>query len=198
MIPAVLLAAGASARFAPGHKLLAQYGGKAVIHWSVKAALCARVCPVILVVGHRQNDIMRSLDQLAHHPRLQVVHNAKWSTGRASSLCAGLQAIPSQAPGALVFPADMPLMSTELINAVADGFLQTGALCFPVYDQGKGHPVAFPRSWFDALCQLQGDTSGFELIAANWGSATRLERVDRQTQYNLNTPEDYEKLLQLK
>ena len=153
------------------------------------------------IIGQYDGLVIRSAtkvtaDLLNAAPRLKVVGNTSWSTGRASSLCAGLSAVPSQAPGALVFPADMPLMSTHLINAVVSAFLQTGALCFPVYNRRKGHPVAFPRSWFVRLRQLNGETSGYELILGGWGGAVKLERTDEQTQWNLNTPESYGKLLQ--
>lgn len=196
MIPGIVLAAGASARFAPSHKLLAPYRGKAVVYWSVKAALYSKLNSVLVVVGCRQTEILAALAELVDHPLLKVVPNAEWATGRASSLQAGLSAVPSQAPGALVYPADMPLMSVDLINAVTDAFLRTGALCFPLYNQRKGHPVAFPRSWFQQLASLRDETSAYELILGDWDSAMKLQRMDGRTQCNLNTPQDYRELLE--
>lgn len=191
-----MLAAGASTRFAPHHKLLAPWRGKALVYHSVKAALDARrVADVYLVLGCRAAQVSAALGTLKDHPKLCVVHNPDWAAGRTASLRAGLGALPKNVQGVLAYPADMPCMSASLIDDVLGEFVRARKVTFPVYNRQKGHPVAFPRAWFGALCALQDDQSAYALIQAAGDEANKLERTDALTQRNVNSPQDYKRLL---
>lgn len=197
MVPGIVLAAGKSARFEPEHKLLKEFRGKAVVYHSVKSALNSRLDRVFVVLGHVSSRVVDALEELKSHPKLRQVYNADWESGRASSVRAGLDALPDHVKGALVYPGDMPLLTPGLIDDVVNAFVGTQQLCFPTYNQKKGHPVAFPASWFVALCRLKNDESGYRLVQSNWNMATKLPRTDVDTQLNLNTLEDYERLVAL-
>lgn len=197
MVPGIVLAAGKSARFEPEHKLLKKFRGNAVIYHSVKSALNSKLDRVFIVLGRAKDVIVDALEELIFHPKLRQVYNADWESGRASSLRAGLHALPANTSAALIYPGDMPLLTPELIDDVVDAFVRTRQLCFPMYNREKGHPVAFPTSWFDALCRLENDESGYRLIQSGWHPATKLPRTDVDTQLNLNTLEDYERLVAL-
>lgn len=193
-LPGIVLAAGASTRFGARHKLLEAVGGCTVLAHTLTAVLGARLDPVLLVVGHRAAEVVAGLGELAHHPKLVVIPNPMRESGRASSLRAGLEGLPPDVPACLAMPGDLPLMTRDLIDAVVEAACRTRALCFPVYNQRKGHPVAFPRSWFARLGQLEGDRSAHDLIQDAWDTATRLPRQDARTQFNVNTPQDLKRL----
>lgn len=197
MIPGIVLAAGASRRFAPHHKLLQPYQSHAIIHHGLKAALDSDLSQVILIVGHRGDEVVEALGELNQHPKLLVLHNSNWQTGRASTLRLGLDNLNETVEGVLVYPGDMPLISTPLINDLIEAF-QPRLACFPLYNQRKGHPVIFPSTWFEDLKNLEGEQSALELIKTQWDTAIKLERTDIETQMNVNTPRDYEALLQYK
>lgn len=193
-LPGIILAAGASIRFAPRHKLLQAFRGKPLVWHVVSVSLEAGLSPVLLVVGYHSKQIVKALGTLGNHPQLQVVYNPEWESGRASSLKAGIRRLPATAEGFLAAPADLPLLSTDLLGSLIDAFAHTGRLCFPVYDGKKGHPVIFPRFWFARLLDLHGEQSAHALIRSHWASATKLERTDVETQINVNTPKDYRQL----
>jgi molybdenum cofactor cytidylyltransferase len=195
MIPGIMLAAGASTRFAPAHKLLMRYGDKTIIDHSVQTALNSSLTQVVVVTGYLREEIEDALSNLANHSKLQLIHNPDWKTGRASSLRAGLGALNDEVDGFLAWPADMSQMTSSLINDVVDTFSSTRQLCFPMYNQRKGHPVAFPIDWRQKLSLLEGDESGFKLIEEYWVDAVKLERSDIETQLNLNTKDDYDTLI---
>ncbi len=130
-IPGIVLAAGAGRRFG-GNKLLALLGRRPVIYHSFQATLDAPLDPVYLVVGHEHEKVLAALDELRTHPRLRILYNTLWQAGRASSLRLALDALPTEAPGAVVLLGDMPLMTSELIARVVRAFTETKRLCFPV------------------------------------------------------------------
>lgn len=195
VISGIVLAAGASRRFAPQHKLLQSYQSHAIIYHSLKAALNSDLSQVTLIVGHRGDEVLEAIGELNRHSKLKILNHPDWEAGRASTLRVGLNHLDESVEGVLVYPGDMPLISTSLINDLIEAF-QPRLACFPLYNQRKGHPVIFPNNWFEALQNLEGEQSALELIKANWETAIKLKRKDIETQLNVNTPEDYEALMQ--
>ena len=198
MLPGVVLAAGEGRRFKLGNKLLLPFRGKAVIYHVVREALESELDLVILVLGHESERVLEALEELAEVPKLRAVKNEGWRSGRASSVRAGIAALPGGARGALFLQGDMPLMTSELIDLVAEGLIESNApLCFPVYRGEKGHPVAFARELLPELARLQGDQSGLPVVKRYWDLAHKLPLEDGLTQFDLDTEEDYARLLEL-
>ncbi len=204
-IPGVVLAAGEARRFQTvskcqkrANKLLLPFRGKPVIYHTLKEMLNSQLEPVLLVVGYEHEKVTDALRELKHHPKLHIVLNEQWASGRASSVRAAIQKLPEDAIGALFLPGDMPLMKRHLIDLVAKRFRETQRLCFPLFKGEKGHPVAFPKALLSELAELTGDTSGLELIKKNWAEAVKLPLDDEAAQFDLDTYEDYDRLLKLK
>src|SRR3546814_5652725 len=91
----LILAAGLSRRFGGGHKLLAELEGKPVIRHVVEAALASSARPVLLVTGHQA----AAVEAAAGDGGITRVRNAAYAEGLASSLQAGLRALPSDLDG---------------------------------------------------------------------------------------------------
>ena len=195
-LPGVVLAAGQGTRFQGAYKLLLPFRGHAIIYHTVKAMLDSQLSPVLLVVGFEHENVLKALSELGDHSKLQMVHNERWQTGRASSVKVAISRLPKDVPGALFLPGDMPLMTSALIDRVAQRFLQTSKLCFPVYQGQKGHPTAFPRELLPQFDELEGETSGLTIVQRHWDEAEKieLEASDEFTQLDLDTGADYERL----
>ncbi|MFS8038436.1 NTP transferase domain-containing protein [Xanthobacter sp. AM11] len=163
---AVILAAGRSARMGGGvNKLLAEVGGVPVIRRVAQAALASRAQPVIVVTGHESERIAAALAGLD----VVLVHNGAHATGMASSLRAGIGAVPETAAGALVVLGDMPLLSPALLDRLMAAYApQDGRfIAVPVAGAARGHPVLWSRRYFADLCALEGDVGARHLLAAN-------------------------------
>jgi molybdenum cofactor cytidylyltransferase len=195
-IPGIILAAGASHRFGQ-NKLLIPLGGHAVLYHALQAALTAPLDPVILVLGYECDKALQALEELRGSPKLRVLKNSHWAQGRAESLKLGLAAVPAHAPGALLLLGDMPLMTPALIARVAQAFLRAHTLCFPIYRGLPGRPVAIPRELFGEFAQLCGDASGLPILQKYWERAIKLELApdEEPTQWDIDTPEDLERML---
>lgn len=211
-IPGVILAAGEAKRFQTvskfassqvrrcqkkANKLLLPFRGKPVIYHTLKEMLKSQLEPILLVLGYESEKVIEAIRELKHHPKLQIIFNDLWASGRASSVRAAIEKLPEDAPGVLFLPGDMPLMKRRLIDLVANTFRETQKLCFPLHKGEKGHPVVFPKALLSELAQLSGDTSGFKLVKKHWDEAVKLPLEDESTQLDLDTLEDYERLLEL-
>jgi molybdenum cofactor cytidylyltransferase len=195
-IPGIVLAAGASHRFGQ-NKLLIPLGGHAVLYHALQAALTAPLDPVILVLGYESDKALQALEELRGSPKLRVLKNSHWAQGRAESLKLGLAAAPAHAPGAVVLLGDMPLVTPALIARVAQAFLRAHTLCFPIYRGLPGRPVAIPRELFGEFAQLSGDASGLPILQKHWERAIKIELApdEEPTQWDIDTPEDLERML---
>lgn len=114
--------------------------------------------------------------------------------GMGDSIAAAVRATRT-APGWLILPGDLPLVSPESLRAVASA-LQTHAVVLPVYEGQRGHPVGFSSSCREALLQLHGAEGAAAVVKANPG-AMRLELDDPGIVVDVDTPDDLSRAQQL-
>ncbi len=183
-VAAVLLAAGQARRMGESglHKLLAEFDGVPLVRRSAEMLLASKATPVVVVTGHRQQDIAAELSSL--DVRLQ--DNPSHEAGMASSLIAGFtRPDVAAADGVLVMLADMPGVTVTHIDALLGAFGDAGgeAIVRAVSNGKRGNPVILPRATYDAVRNLQGDvgaraiieTSGLPVIDVDIGPAAHLD-----------------------
>ncbi|WP_159947945.1 molybdopterin-binding/glycosyltransferase family 2 protein [Rhizobium sp. 18065] len=183
-IAVVILAAGRASRMGEGgqHKLLAEFGGEALVHRVARQAIEAKIGPVHVVVGHRSDEVSAAL----HGLDVTIIDNPHYATGMASSLKTGLERTEvSEAPGMLVLLADMPNVATDDIRALAKAFAKASATAIvrAVADGQRGNPVILPRSTYEALKAIEGDigarpvieSAGLPVVDVEIGGAARLD-----------------------
>lgn len=161
-VAAVLLAAGRSTRFGNESKLLAQVGGKALVRHVAEAAVNSMANPVIVVTGHRAEEVQSQLQGLP----IKVVHNHLFANGLSMSLKAGFSALPPEAPAAIILLADMPFMRAELIDALISGWQDRGrpAALVPVLNGRRGNPVVISCALHTAIKGLSGDIGAGSIL----------------------------------
>jgi len=158
-LEAIILAAGAGARFGGG-KLLATWRGRPMIEAALAHAAAAPVRGVTLVIGAdpRVADVARAwVGAAAPSVPLAVVHAADHAEGMAASLRAGMASLPADTDGALVFLGDMPRIPSETAARLAAAFPGPHAAVAPTCQGRRGHPVLFGSALFPELGALTGD-----------------------------------------
>ena len=193
-VGAVILAAGQSSRFrAAGGpdltKLVAKLDGKPIVRRVVEAALATKARPLVVITGYARDSVEAAVADLD----VGLTFNPKFASGLASSLKAGLAAMPADAAGALVLLGDMPWIEPPLIDALIDAFLaQEGALAAAPSRAGRrGNPVLLGRGLFEAAMRLSGDEGARGLIAALGASElVDVEAPDTGVTFDIDTPED--------
>lgn len=186
MIAGLLLAAGRGRRFG-ADKLAAKLNGRSVIRWSAES-LASEVDALYVVVPLGSNDAMRSLSRL----EVEVCFVENWARdeGMASSIRAGVAALPADVEAVMVALADQPLMSRDVMRALTARW-RTGdvSAVAPMYRDGRGHPVLFGRECFASLLLLRGDVGARSVLDA-LGSRLALVAVDANVPVDVDTPAD--------
>lgn len=166
-VAALILAAGLSSRFGNGHKLLADLESKPVLRHVVEHVQASSLDPVLLVTGHRAEDV-----RTAAGPGVKTVHNPSYAEGLASSLRAGLNALPPGLDGVLVCLGDMPDVSSATFEALIAAFNPTEgrAICVPVIGGKRGNPTLWGLQFLPELMRLEGDSGARGLLGphAEW------------------------------
>ncbi|MFG1344634.1 molybdopterin-binding/glycosyltransferase family 2 protein [Xanthobacter autotrophicus DSM 431] len=184
---AVILAAGRSSRMGQGgNKLLAEVGGVPVIRRVAEAALASKAAPVIVVTGHEHERVDAALAGLG----VRLVHNPDYASGMASSLRAGIIAVPETSAGALVVLGDMPLVAPQLLDRLIDAYApaQGRLISVPVAGEARGHPVLWSRRYFGDLCALEGDVGARHILAANTEVVAEVRVSGEEAFLDVDTP----------
>lgn len=166
-VPAIILAAGASTRLGRP-KQLERLRGERLLERAVRLAVGAGLTPTV-VLGCAAELIERECAL----PRGCVLLNPDWRSGMASSVRAGLAALPPDVPGALLMTCDQPgVTAMHLRQLVAQG-LANRCVVGSAYAGKRGVPAWFPAEVFPRMMQLVGDTGARELLGT--GTAIDLE-----------------------
>ncbi len=193
-VGAIVLAAGQSSRFrAAGGpdptKLVAKLDGKPIVRRVVEAALATKARPVVVVTGYARDSVEAAVADLD----VGVAFNPEFASGLASSLNAGLAAMPRDVAGALVLLGDMPWIEPRLADALIDAFLaREGALAaVPLREGRRGNPVLLSRGLFEAATRLTGDEGARGLIGALGAhELVEVEAPDTGVTFDIDTLED--------
>lgn len=141
--PTVLvLASGRGERFiasgGQGSKLDALIKGKSVLHWTLDAVKATGLPWHVEDQGH---------------------------SGMGDSIAAAVSAAP-EAAGWLILPADLPLISSPTILAVAQAIERGAQAAYPIYLGQRGHPVGFAASNGLQLRNLKGNQGAAGIVSA--------------------------------
>lgn len=166
-VAAIVLAAGKSERFraaggAEVSKLVAPLRGEALVRAAARAALGSRARPVVVVTGHAREAVETALADLP----LGFAHNPAFATGLASSLKAGVAALPGDAAGALVLLGDMPAVTPATVERLLEAFeARPDALAIlPLTGGRRGNPALVARALFAGISELTGDKGARSLL----------------------------------
>lgn len=189
-VASIILAAGASRRMGRP-KMLLPYGSGTVLSSAVAPHLEAGAGPVIVVLGHRADEV-RSAAKLPADPRLSTVVNLDWAEGMASSIRRGLKEC-GEVSAVLLALGDQPGVDVARVKAVLAAWAPDIRLVVPVHGDRGSHPVLFARSLFPELRDLRGDVGAREVVRRHWTEAVR---VPAPALADIDTEEDYRSVRQ--
>lgn len=189
-IAAIVLAAGRSSRMGL-HKLLLSLGNRPLVAHVVAAACGSQADPVLVVVGHDAGRVGAALSP----DRFRVVENPDYAEGMATSLRAGIAAVPPASAGAIILLADQPLVTAELLDRlITAASADRDAFVAAAYDGRRASPVYFPSRSFPELEAVEGDEGGRSVLARHPDRVRLVECGDIASALDIDRPEDYERV----
>ena len=182
MIAAVVLAGGESRRMG-FPKLTLEHAGRTLLAGAVHRA--KQVSDLVVVVVGAYPEVYAPI---AEGAGATVVENPAWASGLASSLRAGVAALPAEVEGTLVLLADQPFVTPEHLQMLIDTYRTSKApLVFSAYEGVEGAPSFVGQALFAEVDTLTGDKGLRGLGGAR--ATVPLERP-----FDVDTPEDAERL----
>lgn len=160
-VATIVLAAGRGTRFGAEPKLLALLDGKPLVRHVAEAAVLSSASPVLVVTGHRAEEVRSALDGLP----VQLVHNAHFGDGLSTSLRSGFAALPSNTGAAVVLLADMPRVGAGLTDLLVAAWLASRPTALvPVFQGRRGNPAVLSRALTREIEALTGDAGAGPLL----------------------------------
>lgn len=191
MISSIVLAAGMSKRMNGTPKALLDWGGEPLLRYQVEQLLEAGVDEVVVVLGHRSDEIYRTIRDLP----CRVMSNARYFTGRANSLRIGAKAVNRDADAIVVLNVDQP-RPAELIRKLVAAHSSERAATVPRFDGHRGHPVVVAGRLREEMMAADDEHQGLHGVLERYKEAIGEVEMDAVCGIDVNTPEDYEKARQ--
>lgn len=186
-VVAIVLAAGLSSRMGRLKQLL-PLCGRPVVRVVVER-VAPRVNEVVVVVGHRAEEVRRALfDSPA-----RCVHNADFAMGMSTSVACGVLAAPD-ADAWLICLGDQPGVADGPIAAVLAAAAASGrGIVVPTWDGRWGHPILLRSRYREEVLALGGER-GLNVVTRGHPDDTLAVPVaDQAVVEDMDTPADYER-----
>lgn len=187
-VAGLLLAAGTSSRMG-ANKMLLTIDGEPMIRRAARRAAAGGLSPLIVVLGHEAE---RARAQLVGLDCRVVVHPG-YEQGVTTSVHAGLRALPEEAAAVMVVLADMPHVTSEMVEEMIARYrASTAPLVISDYEGVNAPPMLYDRCLVPELLAMHEGGCGKQVVkrhkaeaeVVTWPAAA-LADVDR--------PEDYER-----
>jgi molybdenum cofactor cytidylyltransferase len=194
MIPAIVLAAGASSRMGRPKATL-PLGNETFLSRIVRTFHEAGVDDVVVVVGHQAETIISAWP--SPNAGVRFVVNPDYPSGQFSSLIRGLNAVDTEGTAAaLMTLVDVPLVAPSTVRAVIARYRETHApIVRPTRGGEHGHPVLIDRSVFAALRGADPEAGAKAVVRAHASSAGDFEIADAGAFRDIDTIAEYERVL---
>ena len=188
-VTAILLAAGLSRRMG-AFKPLLPFGKTTVIESCLNYLSEGGAESVVVVVGHRADDIRK---QLASYPVTFAV-NPDPASEMAASIAAGVQEIPSETRAVLISLVDFPAIPPRVIGTLLNEWSKGHRLVKPTWQDRGGHPVLVDLYFRAELLALEPATGLKGLFELHKDEVRRIEVDTPYVAQDLDTWDDYQRL----
>ena len=190
MISTVLLAAGESRRMGRFKQLL-PFAGKSFIECSVDNLLASRAGEVIVVTGHRAEDVSRAISDRD----VRCVYNPDYRSGMSTSIKRGVEAVSESARAVMIALADQPQIGPDICDQIIEAYKKSRAqIVVPAYKGRNGHPIILDLSLRDEILAIDAEQGLRKVIHARPDRVVRLEIASEDVLMDFDFPEDYRRM----
>lgn len=188
-VTGLVLAAGGSRRLGEPKQLL-PFGSRTLLDHALETARASGFDQLIVALGGSSGAVRRNVDL----SDAVVVENPDFGEGCSSSIAAGLSAIDPRSQLMVLMLADQPGVTPTNIRALVAACDEGTALAACLYDDGRGHPLAFGSGMFGELRKLHGDKAVWKLMDRRSDEVVEV-RVPGPVPRDVDTRADYEAVL---
>ena len=187
MISAILLAAGESKRMNGENKLTKILKGEPLIKYSVKNILESSVDELIIIIGHKSDNIKNVIDE---NKKIKFILNKNYKLGMASSIKIGIKNLSEKTQAFFICLGDMPMIGKEIYNKLILN-LNKKEIIVPSYKNQQGNPILFSITMKDKIMDIDGDNGAKKILEKNRNKIFNLEINDEGILKNYNTQDSF-------
>lgn len=189
-IAGIILAAGAAERMGEAKQLL-PHRGLPLLQHAVDVAEASQLDQIVVVIGAHGDEVEESL----RLDRATTTRNLDFRRGTMSSLERGAEAAAG-AEALILLMGDHPEMRVEVVDQMVALWIDNRPwAAVTAYSDRVAHPFLLSRSALAEAIALGGPKLLWRLLAEDdTGRVVRLP-IDHPAPIDVNTPEDYDRLL---
>ena len=171
-------------------KPLLPFGDCTVIESCIDSLGAAGVADIVVVVGHRAEDVRAHLK----HLDLTFAVNPESDSEMSVSIARGVEAVSPAAAGLFIALVDHPAVPSDTIQLLIDEWRRGARLVQPEYEGRGGHPVLIDLAYRDELLALEPDQGLRAIFAAHRDEVKRVPVTSSYVARDMDTWEDYRRL----
>ncbi|MDR1133332.1 MAG: NTP transferase domain-containing protein, partial [Synergistaceae bacterium] len=190
-ISAVILAGGLASRMGRRKPLL-PISGISALETAVIRMRSAGIREIMAVTGHDGEQIAEEARRLG----IGAVDNPDYKSGMFSSVSAGVKALPHGTEAFFLLPADIPLVKPHTYRSLMEARTETRAdAVYPTFLGERAHPPLISSTLAEGILSWTGEGGLGGFLARCPHSRAEIPTGDRSVTLDMDTPEDYERLL---
>ena len=191
---AILLAAGESSRMGQ-LKALLPWRGQPLLRHQVSALREGGADRVVVVLGHRANELSPLLEGLAG---VDWVLNPDYLQGKTTSIKVGLSVVDREvADEILLLNVDQPRSAADIAHILQTHRAGDCSVTIPTCGGKGGHPIALSAGLLDELRVIDEQSQGVKAVVQRRpDSVNRFPLENPEILLDLNTPEQYQQAVE--
>jgi molybdenum cofactor cytidylyltransferase len=172
-------------------KPLLPFGEKTVIETCIDNLRGAGVGEIVVVLGHRAEELRARLSRLP----VRFALNERVESEMGASIARGVEEVSSETTALLVALADHPAVASDVIKVLIERWGETRArFVVPAWRGRGGHPVLVDLAYREELLRLDAGRGLRGLFDSHADEVLRVEVESPYVARDMDTWEDYRAL----
>lgn len=154
----------------------------------------AGIDTIRVVMGHRSADLLPFLQR----PDVLPVHNEHYREGMFTSVVAGIGSLEDFQGAFFLLPVDIPLVRLHTVITMMEACQRDNRrILYPSFHGRRGHPPLISTEYKDRIVAWSGQGGLKSFLAQHDSDSADVEVADEYILEDMDTPEDYRRLLSM-
>ena len=171
-------------------KPLLPFGDRTVIECCIENLRAVDIKDIIVVAGHRSDDILEQLKDLD----VRIVVNPDPDSEMSASIACGIQRVAANVRAVIIALVDHPAVPPSVIETLIDEWRLGARLVQPEHEGRGGHPVLIDLCFQDELSNLNPEQGLRAIFEAHRPEVRRVPVESPYVARDMDTWEDYRRL----